>query len=451
MTDLKQYKRFYQLFREVSQVVHSKADLDEVLELVVSRLVQGVDAMGGVLCVVGRDSKQFIPRASYKIPGSYLALKPLAGKKLSHWPEIDNGIHIIRDIFKSPRVKYPHKAWDAGARMMVDVPLVIQGQIFGFIRLYFSRKPVLSDEVLDFILAISEQSFCAINHVTEIKSHILQYNQLATKVDRMSSLGRMAAGIAHEINNPLTGILLYSSNLSKKASPGPCKEGLEIIMQETQRCKKIIQGLLDFSREKKPQKILANINKVIEKALALMDNELFIRRIKVVRDFDYDTKSFFLDDDQMEQVLINLLFNAVHAIGEKGIINIRTMADEEDQTVSVEIEDNGCGIHKDNQKKIFEPFYTTRAEGTGLGLAVSYGIIRNHQGRIKVSSEPGIGTLIRLAPSPTQNDGVCSQERPWSPLAMHYPTGKLFPDFQRPLAMKCPMSLPVKFLMKWRH
>jgi len=206
----------------------------------------------------------------------------------------------------------------------------------------------------------------------------------------------MAAGIAHEINNPLTGILLYSSNLSKKAEPGPFKDGFEIITQETQRCKKIIQGLLDFSREKKPQKILVNINTVIEKALTLIENEFFIRRIKLLRYFDANTPSFFLDGDQMEQVMINLLFNAVQAIGEVGTITVRTLLNEEKGCVSIEVEDNGCGIHKDIQKKIFEPFYTTRPEGTGLGLAVSYGIIRNHQGRVKISSEPGIGTLIRL-------------------------------------------------------
>ncbi len=154
----------------------------------------------------------------------------------------------------------------------------------------------------------------------------------------------MAAGIAHEINNPLTGILLYSSNLLKKASEGPFKEGLEIIMEETQRCKKIIQGLLDFSREQKPQKVMANINQVIDKSLALMENELFIRRITVVKDFDTDIKSFFLDDNQMEQVLINLLFNAAHAIEEKGMITIRSRMQSDKNRVVVEVEDNGCGL-----------------------------------------------------------------------------------------------------------
>lgn len=399
MTALKKFKTFYQLFREVSRVVHSKGEINEVLDLVVSRIVQGTDAGGAVLCVMDKDLDHFNVRSSYGMTEGYLALKPLAGKDLMNWPEIDGAIHIIDDLFNSPRVKYPQEAWAEGVRMIVDVPLQVhsQSQIFGFTRVYFKTKRKFSEDELDFIWAVTEQSSCAINHDEEIKSHILHYNQLAIKVDRMSSLGRMAAGIAHEINNPLTGILLYSSNLSKKAEPGPFKEGLDIIMQETQRCKKIIQGLLDFSREKKPQKILANINKVIEKSLALMDNELFIRRIKVVRNLDYDIRGFFLDDDQLEQVLVNLLFNAVHAINEKGLITIRSRTRKDGKSVVVEVEDNGCGIHKDNLKKIFEPFYTTRSNGTGLGLAVSYGIIRNHNGSINISSELGIGTLIKLS------------------------------------------------------
>ena len=396
MTELAKFKTYYRLFREVSRVVHAKSDINEVLKLVVSRVVQGVDAYGGALCVMDNDRKNLKIRASYGVAEQYLALKPLAGKELLAWPDPGDGIHIINDIFKAPRVKFPQQAWDEGIRMMMDIPLQVKGQIFGFTRIYFTEQREFSEDELDFAWAVNEQTSCAIDHDEEIKSHILKYNRLATKVDRLSSLGRMAAGIAHEINNPLTGILLYSSNLSKKAPPGPTKEGLEIIMQETQRCKKIIQGLLDFSREKKPHKVLANMNKVIEKSLALMDNELFIRRIKVVRDLDYDIRSFSLDPDQLEQVLVNLLFNAVHAVNENGVITIRSKTGEDGKSIVVEVEDNGCGIHEDNLKKIFEPFYTTRSEGTGLGLSVSYGIVRNHQGRIQILSELGIGTLITL-------------------------------------------------------
>ena len=188
---------------------------------VVSKLVQAVDGKGAALCVIDKDSKHFKIRAACGISEKYLILKPLSGTELLRWPESDDQIHIIRDLFKAPRVKYPQEAWDEGIRMIIDVPIVIKGHVFGFTRVYFGEKREVSKDEIDFLWAVAEQSACAINHDEEIKSHILQYNRLATKIDRMSSLGRMAAGIAHEINNPLTGILLYSSNLFKKVAEGP--------------------------------------------------------------------------------------------------------------------------------------------------------------------------------------------------------------------------------------
>lgn len=399
MDELKQFKAFYQAFREVSKIVHtkSKADLNEILKLIVSHTANNLNIKGAVLCLSNKESGYFHIRASYGIDEKYIILEPLTGKRFTSWPGKNHEIQIITDILNAHRVKYPKEAWDIGIRMMLDVPLVIDDLIFGFIRIYFDKVRNLSDNELNFIKAVTEQCACAINHDDRIKFHVMEYNKLATKVDRLSSLGRMAAGIAHEINNPLTGILLYSSNLFKKASKeGPFRNGLEIIMQETQRCKTIIQGLLDFSREKKPEKVNANINTVIKKTLALMENEFLIKRIQIKTNLDPTIVNFQFDANQIEQVLINILLNAVQAINEKGIINIRTIMDKKKNSVVIKIRDNGYGIPQDKLKKIFEPFYTTKTDGTGLGLAVSYGIIKNHKGTINILSELGTGTLIIL-------------------------------------------------------
>jgi signal transduction histidine kinase len=399
MTESKQFEKFYRMFRELSKVVHStsKTDLNEVLKLIVSNTTQGLDAKGAALCIFNKNSDYFHIRASYGIDEKYIALEPLTGKRFIPWPDKNHSIQIITDILNANRVKYPQEAWDIGIRMMLDVPLVIDNKVFGFIRAYFDEKKSFSDDELDFIAAVTEQCACAIDHNDKIKFYTLRYNQLATKVDRLSSLGRMAAGIAHEINNPLTGILLYSSNLFKKASEdGPFKEGLKIIMEETQRCKTIIQGLLEFSREKKPEKVDANINTIIEKALALMENEFFIKRIQIKKALDPNIINFQLDDNQIEQVLINMLLNAIHAVNEKGRIGIQSKMDAQKKSIRIEIQDNGHGIPQGKLKKIFEPFYTTKTHGTGLGLAVSYGIIKNHKGTINILSERATGTLITI-------------------------------------------------------
>jgi signal transduction histidine kinase len=207
----------------------------------------------------------------------------------------------------------------------------------------------------------------------------------------------MAAGIAHEINNPLAGILLYSSNMSKKVPRGGrLEEGLDIIIKETQRCKTIIQGLLEFARDREPQKALANINDIMGNALGIVDNEFRLRHVDLQLQLAKDMVKTLVDANQIEQVFINLLLNALHAVEENGRVSVQSAVDLEHNRIQVEIADNGCGITAPDIKRIFEPFYSTKTKGTGLGLAVSYGIIKNHQGDIRVSSVPDKITQFTL-------------------------------------------------------
>ena len=243
-----------------------------------------------------------------------------------------------------------------------------------------------------------------------------RFDHLACQMDKMSSLGRMAAGIAHEINNPLTGILLYSSNMSKKVSPeSSLDEGFKIIIQETQRCKTIIQGLLEFARDREPQMIPANVNDIIERAIGIVDNEFRLRHVTKNVQLAGGMIKTMLDGNQIEQVFINLLLNALHAVEGNGIITVKSEVDSEREKVRVQITDNGCGVAATDIKKIFEPFYSTKNKGTGLGLAVSYGIVKNHQGDIQVFSIPGkitrfsVELPIRAQNSNTKGDHASAQ------------------------------------------
>jgi signal transduction histidine kinase len=215
--------------------------------------------------------------------------------------------------------------------------------------------------------------------------------------EKLSALGRMAAGIAHEINNPLAGILLYCSNMLKKVpKEDPLNEALQIILQETVRCKGIIQGLLEFSRESEPKAALEDINSIIEKALHILENEFSLKHIHLEKRLLKDIPEIMLDRNQMEQVFINLFLNAIHAIDDGGKVTVRTYLTLDRNFVKIEISDTGCGIPQEHLSKIFEPFFSTTKNGTGLGLAVSYGILRKHQGNISVSSRPGKGTLVMI-------------------------------------------------------
>jgi signal transduction histidine kinase len=309
----------------------------------------------------------------------------------------ENRAIIIQDVQTDPRVQYPNAAKEEGIKMMVDLPLLVGQNVVGVLRIFFDEQRQFSEEELNFAVAIAEQCALAIDKARLIEKQQIQYDHLAIQADKLSSLGRMAAGIAHEINNPLAGILLYSSNLIKKVpETGPLKKGLEVIIHETVRCRGIIQDLLEFSREREPAKALGDLNGVINKALSILANEFRLHRVSVEKRLSDDLPCLLLDVNQMEQVFINFFMNAIDAIQGQGQVSVRSYRDEDNQGVVVEIEDSGMGIPQEHLERIFEPFFSTKPKGTGLGLAVNYGIIQKHGGQIRVSSQPGRGTTMTI-------------------------------------------------------
>lgn len=391
---------FYRAFQHIIRTIHSNTDVQEVLDVVLRKSAQILNAKGALLRIFNLETDQLELTAAYGLTDEYLYKGPVFGRKiitdLCRLEKLDK-IIIIEDVLSDPRVQYPQHVWKEGIRMILDLPLTLENHVVGIIRVFFDQKRQFSQEELDFLVSIAEQSAIIIDQAKLIEKHKSQYDQLVLQTEKMSALGRMAAGIAHEINNPLAGILLYSTNLSKKVpSENPLKEGLEVISRETIRCKSIIQELLEFSRESEAKKVSGNINDIIEKALSIMENELRLHHILVVKDLSSDLQDTLLDPNQMEQVFVNLLLNAVEAIKDKGVITIRSRMDPNQKLERAEIIDSGCGIPQKDIPKIFEPFFSTKAKGTGLGLAVSYGIVQRHQGKILVSSDLGKGTRFNI-------------------------------------------------------
>lgn len=223
------------------------------------------------------------------------------------------------------------------------------------------------------------------------KQRVLQ--QQVANAEKLASLGRLAAGVAHEINNPLTGVLTSGHILLKKTpEDAPEKEDLEVIVKETTRCRKIIKGLLDFARQTKPEMRLSSINEIIEESLSLVENQASFRNIKIIKELAQSLPLISVDADQIRQVFINIILNAQEAMPKGGVLTISSS--QKDKFIEVKFIDTGCGILKENMDKLFDPFFSTKEGGTGLGLAVSYGIIEKHQGSIEVKSELGKGTAV---------------------------------------------------------
>ncbi len=384
-------------FQEIRSSIHSVTRVNDVLETVAKKAMEVVKGQGSIVRILAANSKEMGPSAAYGMGERYLSKGYLSRlKTITDLYEL-NTIVIIDDIMNDHRVQHKQEVWDDGIRMMVDVPLGYEKRLVGIIRVYLSEKRELTKEELNFLVTCATCGACAIEKARVLETQQLEYDQLATQTEKLSALGRMAAGIAHEINNPLAGVLLYSTNLLKKIPKNsPMREGLEIIVHETQRCGNIIKELLEFSRGGEPDKTLVKINDVVNKGLSILENEFRLHHIGIQRELSDDMEDILLDENQMEQVFVNLLLNAVEAIQERGIITVRSFMGNGRKSEVVEIEDDGCGIAPEYLSRIFEPFFSSKANGTGLGLSVSYGIIQKHGGQINAFSWLGQGTRFRI-------------------------------------------------------
>jgi two-component system NtrC family sensor kinase len=237
----------------------------------------------------------------------------------------------------------------------------------------------------------------------EEATHDLQIAQAeAARSEKLASVGLLAAGIAHELNNPLTGVLTFS-HLVRKQMPddSPEAEDMDLVIQETKRCAAIIRRLLDFAREKTPEKKYSDINGLINETTHLISQSAQVADIDIILDLDEALPAVWVDEDLAKQVIMNMLVNAQHSIEEGGRITVKTrvrLDDDKNDMVEISITDTGCGISEENMQRIFDPFFTTKGvgKGTGLGLSVSHGTIVAHGGAIEVSSEVGTGTEFRV-------------------------------------------------------
>jgi len=212
--------------------------------------------------------------------------------------------------------------------------------------------------------------------------------------DRLASIGELASGIAHELNNPLTSVIGFSQLLLSKDIPEEIKEDIQVIYSEARRAADVMKNLLIFARKHSPVKALINVNSVIEKVLTLRAYEHRVENIQVIARFADDLPLAMIDDFQMQQVFLNIVINAEHFMREahqRGTLIITTR--RIGNIIRVSFRDDGPGISQENLGRLFDPFFTTKevGEGTGLGLSICHGIVTEHRGRVYAESKWGKG------------------------------------------------------------
>jgi len=234
--------------------------------------------------------------------------------------------------------------------------------------------------------------------VEERTRELREMQDFLVQSEKLASLGKIAAGIAHEINNPLTSILINTHLMLEKLDRrDEFYESLSLIADETSRCTQIVKGLLEFARQSPPQKVFTDINDLIDRTTQLLENQASFQNVRIVKELDRSLPLLKLDRSKIQQVFWNLMVNACEAMPRGGQLSIASRLSADKRSIEVRFIDTGVGIPKDHIHKLFDPFFTTKASGTGLGLAISYGIVQQHQGRIDVKSEPGQGTVFTVS------------------------------------------------------
>jgi two-component system, NtrC family, sensor kinase len=248
-----------------------------------------------------------------------------------------------------------------------------------------------------------------VTHVITIGEDITEWRQAEERfaqAEKLAAIGTLAAGVMHEINNPLATIGACAESLTigmeegtldPKTDTAELHDSLTLIQQEVHRCKGIIDGLLDFSRPKSTAKSHVDLNAAIVKTLKLVKHHPRFRRVSIGLETDEELRPILANEEQIVQVFMALLLNALDAVDEQGLITLRTRDDGSEMVVA-EVVDRGVGIRAGDKTKIFEPFYTTKSpsRGTGLGLSICYAIVTEHGGRIEVDSVVGEGSVFRI-------------------------------------------------------
>jgi signal transduction histidine kinase len=242
-------------------------------------------------------------------------------------------------------------------------------------------------------IGVVDNLICYVKDITEQKKLEIKIQQ----TEKLVSLGQLAAGIAHEINNPLGVILCHIDLLQDEGNlSDDAKADLAIIEKHAGNCRSIIADLLNFAHQQQTVKALGSIKTIITDVVTMVTPQFLKNHIEIVVKIDDELPLLYLDIDKIKQVILNLLINSSHAIGESGSIIISAAHDIKKSCCQIMIEDTGQGIPEEKIAKIFDPFFTTKpaGKGTGLGLSVSYGIINDHNGDIRAESEPGKNTCF---------------------------------------------------------
>jgi signal transduction histidine kinase len=409
--EIEQHYREISLLYEIQQELTSTLEYQKVLELIVERTRKLLAASECTIRLVEeRDGKRFL-RIAATTGRMFIGPDEQPFEQALIDQQVFGGdLLSIDDVRTDARFPDREDASRAGVVSMLCAPLMVRRKVIGTIRLYTGERREFTVADRKMLLAIAGQAAVALDHARlyrqieaknrELLSSNVQLRKTQkelVKKEKLAALGEMAATVAHEIRNPLTSVRGFAQRIARKyasTGDGRLTEYTTIIIEEVDRLNKFIKDVLDFARRAKPEFKLVNLNKLVSDIITLMRDELTTNKIVVLSDLDMSLRDTVMDEALMKQVFLNLMQNARQAMNKGGVLIIRTQNSGSD--VRIRIADDGGGIPKEILQKIWTPFYTTKVQGTGLGLSLVQRIIDDHHGRIYIRSRVGKGTVVDI-------------------------------------------------------
>jgi len=408
---LRQRNQELAILTEVSRTIISSLDLEEVLTAAVEGVRRILPVAAGVLVLMDEETGDMTFRKL--VAGNH----PLMGRPLPMDRSIIRHVvatgepYLTNDVSLDPLFSPQIDGWGPQTRAVLCVPLLVREQVIGALELADKIGGPFTETDRDLLQTLAGSVAVAVENAqlyAEVNDYAraLEHSQAQLiQAEKMAAIGRLAASIAHEINNPLQAIHnTIHLAMTDRLPPEKRGEYLGMAQKEVERLIEIVQRMLEFYRPSKGGIVQTDVNRLLRDALAIADKRLQHGRVRVLARFADGLPPILGVPDQLTQVFLNIIINAVEAMPEGGDLRVGTLLTDDRRWVLVAFQDSGPGLTAEQIAHIFEPFYTTKPSGTGLGLAISYGIVERHGGTIEVSSQPGQGAtfVVRLPVPPPQ-------------------------------------------------
>jgi two-component system, NtrC family, sensor histidine kinase HydH len=380
---------------EVSSDITASLDLDEVFKRVVRHAARLLRAQAAALMLVDDTGQTLRMKATYGGGQTWIRRPPLdmAGSFIDEVVRSGSPLALL-DLRDHASDAYAQMAAQEGLSSLLCVPLKTSLQRTGLLMVYTIEPRRFRAEEVELLSALAAQSASAIENARLYRAMLDTQEQLRQS-ERLAALGSMSAGLAHEIRNPLHTMQLLAYAMKKDClRSGTLSADLEVMQSEIGRLTLLVEQFLDFARPKRPTITPQKLQEIMEETLLLVRTEARRRGIRIAKAWSGNLPVVWVDGTQIKQVFLNILLNAMQAMPSGGGIEVRMHANSE--CITTEIHDHGEGMLAAVKAQLFTPFFTTKPKGVGLGLSISQRIIEGHRGAIRVTSQPGAGTTVRI-------------------------------------------------------